>query len=638
MSDAPHAVFLSYASQDAVAAKKICDALRGAGVEVWFDQSELRGGDAWDAKIRKQIKDCALFVPLVSRHTNARLEGYFRLEWHLAERRMQHMHEDAPFLLPVVIDDVAQDEAKVPARFLEVQWMRLPGGETTPPFCARVQSLLTGGPKAAGSRSRAQDAGASALGNATGISGRRGSRVARVAVAATVAALIGIVAWRWVQMRPAVTEVQPQAAGAKAAQQAPTSEARVLANKARSMFEALDATRDDHVLAEDLIRQALLREGADAEIFAIEAQMHYRFFLRGWDVSDARRNAARTAAQKALRLDPQSFEARFAQAAQLSFAGREAAEKEQQLRGLRAERPKDPRVLRLLGETIERLGRVDESLPIFDEAAARPGGDPLALYDKSLALWFAGRTGDAEAALNASLAQKPFSSAQLLGGWYALMLHGDTARARAMLELLPPQALQEDRAAYFGFMIEYLDRHFAAARARLREVPRDWLNDGWHRGPKGRLIGDAFRAEGQLAAAEVEWKAALKIVDDRLQAAPNDRGLLSTRALLVARLGDREAAQRQAAMLQQMTGVNLGGDQPVPAWATELCVLLGRKADAIRLLSRGLKVEWHAVDYTSWSFKLDPDFDSLRSEPDFARLIAEAEEIERVGATPKPRG
>lgn len=38
------AVFLSYASQDAEAAKKICDALRAAGVEVWFDQSELVGG------------------------------------------------------------------------------------------------------------------------------------------------------------------------------------------------------------------------------------------------------------------------------------------------------------------------------------------------------------------------------------------------------------------------------------------------------------------------------------------------------------------------------------------------------------------------------------------------------------------
>jgi len=44
-----NAVFLSYASQDAEAARRICEALRAAGVEVWFDQSELVGGAAWDA-------------------------------------------------------------------------------------------------------------------------------------------------------------------------------------------------------------------------------------------------------------------------------------------------------------------------------------------------------------------------------------------------------------------------------------------------------------------------------------------------------------------------------------------------------------------------------------------------------------
>src|SRR5579864_9178381 len=40
------AVFLSYASQDAEAAQRICAALQAAGIEVWFDQSELRGGDS----------------------------------------------------------------------------------------------------------------------------------------------------------------------------------------------------------------------------------------------------------------------------------------------------------------------------------------------------------------------------------------------------------------------------------------------------------------------------------------------------------------------------------------------------------------------------------------------------------------
>jgi hypothetical protein len=72
------AVFLSYASQDAEAAQRICVALRSAGVEVWFDQSELRGGDTWDRQIRKQIHDCTLFVPVISVHSDARREGYFR--------------------------------------------------------------------------------------------------------------------------------------------------------------------------------------------------------------------------------------------------------------------------------------------------------------------------------------------------------------------------------------------------------------------------------------------------------------------------------------------------------------------------------------------------------------------------------
>ena len=56
MTEPSYAVFLSYASQDAQAAQRIAQALRGSGIEVWFDQSELRGGDVWDQSIRRQIK------------------------------------------------------------------------------------------------------------------------------------------------------------------------------------------------------------------------------------------------------------------------------------------------------------------------------------------------------------------------------------------------------------------------------------------------------------------------------------------------------------------------------------------------------------------------------------------------------
>ena len=143
MTDTPHRVFLSYASQDAEPARRICEALRAVGIEVFLDQSELRGGDAWDQKIRHEIHDCVLFVPIISQHTQERLEGYFRHEWMLAAERRHHMAEQKAFLVPVVIDGTNDRSAIVPDVFKAVQWTRLPGGETPPLFVERVQRLLS---------------------------------------------------------------------------------------------------------------------------------------------------------------------------------------------------------------------------------------------------------------------------------------------------------------------------------------------------------------------------------------------------------------------------------------------------------------------------------------------------------------
>jgi adenylate cyclase len=143
MSESNAAVFLSYASEDAGAAQRICESLRAGGIEVWFDQSELRGGDVWDAAIRKQIKACALFMPIISANSHAREEGYFRLEWKLAVDRSHLMASEKAFLLPVVVDATHDADARVPDKFREVQWTRLPEGKTPPAFVERVLRLLS---------------------------------------------------------------------------------------------------------------------------------------------------------------------------------------------------------------------------------------------------------------------------------------------------------------------------------------------------------------------------------------------------------------------------------------------------------------------------------------------------------------
>ena len=182
-------MFLSYASQDAHAARCICEALRAAGIEVWLDQSELRGGDAWDQKIHRQIHDCGLFVPIISANTESRPEGYFRREWRLAVERTHDMSERVAFLMPVVIDETQDKQADVPEAFLKLQWTRLPGGETPAAFCDRVRALL------GGARAPTSAQAGAAVSAAHAAPANRAQRLALVALFALAALAVGLGLW-----------------------------------------------------------------------------------------------------------------------------------------------------------------------------------------------------------------------------------------------------------------------------------------------------------------------------------------------------------------------------------------------------------------------------------------------------------
>jgi hypothetical protein len=141
-NSAPGVVFLSYAREDTDAARRIAEAMHAFGMHVWFDQSELRGGEEWDQKIKRQIRECALFVPLISRHTQERAEGYFRREWKLAAERTRDMAAGVPFIVPIVLDDTGEGVASVPEEFSRYQWMRLPHGVPSTEVIDRLSGLL----------------------------------------------------------------------------------------------------------------------------------------------------------------------------------------------------------------------------------------------------------------------------------------------------------------------------------------------------------------------------------------------------------------------------------------------------------------------------------------------------------------
>ncbi len=199
----------------------LCNALRGAGIEVWFDQSELRGGDTWDVSIRRQIKSCFLFVPIISANTQSREEGYFRREWKLAVDRTNDMAGGRAFLLPIVVDGTSDADALVPEKFREVQWTRLPQGANTDVFVAHVRRLLSGDASREPAGSAPVAAHVSAAKTPKPVAASWRSKAALLATLAVVAVGLGYLVKN--QWSPSKHGAEVAAVPAPAAQSAPNT-------------------------------------------------------------------------------------------------------------------------------------------------------------------------------------------------------------------------------------------------------------------------------------------------------------------------------------------------------------------------------------------------------------------------------
>jgi TolB-like protein/Tfp pilus assembly protein PilF len=274
-STANRAVFLSYAREDTAAANRIAEALRSHGVEVWFDQSELRGGDAWDQKIRRQIDACTLFMPIISRVTEGRGKGYFRLEWKLAVEQTHLLMEGVPFLVPVVVDDTPDSAAAVPAEFRRVQWTRMPGALPSPQFVEHVKQLLEGprAPPAGAGRVEAVQpapaAPAAKAGPLTGTSWLIGGLVAGLVVAVAAAG--------WFLRNPArpnaAAEAKP-AAPASVPAAAPVNDKSIAVLPFENMSEEKDSMFFTDGIHEDILTNlALVR---DLHVVSRTSVMQYR--------------------------------------------------------------------------------------------------------------------------------------------------------------------------------------------------------------------------------------------------------------------------------------------------------------------------------------------------------------------------
>ncbi len=618
-ADLSRGVFLSYASEDAAAARRIAAALREAGVEVWFDQNELVGGDAWDAKIRGQIAACALFVPVISAATQARLEGYFRVEWKLAARRTHAMATAKAFLLPVVIDDTSDAMAHVPDEFREVQWTRLRNGDTSAAFCARVQTLLGGSaPEPGRARPGGRDEGVA--------SPRTTSSLPRFGRPRTILAVVGFAALAVLIWQPWKTRAP--ASGVTTAATAPISEANRLVAKAWEQMDKTEMARSELLLAEGFCRQAAALEETNPAVWAAWSAMNTWYLFHGFDLLPARKEAAREYAQKALALDPKSYEARYAWAhfvVRLSSNIGEERPALPILRELLSERPDEPRALYALGfGLMYDAANADEGFALLDRLAEKyPSFAGRALNEAGWMALFKGRYALAESAAERALKAHSYWNNLGLKATLALRLRGDVELAQATIDRLPPSALQENWGIALAVMVADWRGDHSRAVSILQGVPRDWLENFFYVGPTSFLTGQMRLKAKQVTAAEKDFRRALELIAPRLEKTPNDPYLLYYRAEAQRLLGMREDADRSYRQVREVwpdTFAPLTFEPPEPALEY-----------VRRMVKRGHTIEYFPAGwwFTAASLRLDPVFENVRRAPGFRALLDEVEQREK---------
>jgi TolB-like protein/predicted Zn-dependent protease len=212
-----------------------------------------------------------------------------------------------------------------------------------------------------------------------------------------------------------------------------------------------------------------------------------------------------------------------------------------------------------------------------------------------------------------SLAIQPTSDAYHLK-LMALFTIGELGAARDFLKQVPAPILREDRVASIAYNIQLYSREPAQALAVLAGIPRDILEEGRFFNLRGYLAGNALLLAGKPRAAEVEFRAALKALDERLVQTPRDSRLMYFRARILARLGDKAEATRHLDLARELGRLEYA--------EAETCVLLGRNDETIASFDRLVDRKRDRWPSALRDMKQNPVFDPLRNDPRFREIAA----------------
>ena len=448
-------------------------------------------------------------------------------------------------------------------------------------------------------------------------------------------------------------EVAQQVADALKAQLLPQEAARVSATPTRNeaAYELYlqanshaNRAYDQDVLgprelpqAITLYEQALAADPQFALAAAALGRAHMNIYFNVGDRSETRLLAAKTAAERALSLQPGLGEGHFALALFHYWGHRDYAAATEQLQLAKQSLPNSADVALVLASIGRRQGRHTGMIAGFRQAVLLDPRSAFAIDQLALAYESLRHYEEADRAFAQAeaITQSP-EDERVTRALNTVAWKGDLASLRASLDPLKPGSDAYTGNAVSFFLYHWWSRDFAKAGAVAQaDSTETWTDQNNVALPRQLYLAWALQAAGESAKAADEYTAVAKAAEQVLLQQPDNAEMHLTLAFAEAGRGHADNARNEARKAAQilppsrdaLTGATM------QMYLAEVLVRIGDLDAAFEAL-QPLPGYMGGVLFSTSLFKLDPVWDRVRNDRRAGPLMTALDKPLEINAAP----